>query len=311
MRALPRRPVLAAALLLVSLAPLAEGRAQVRLTVDNDLFGPRGADDAPPDYEYTHGTRVEIFSGRARGWAAALGLRTPSCAEAAAGERCLRTRYEAGQRIYTPRNDAAEPLPGERPYAGWLYAAAAAEETGPRGTRSVGLEVGVTGPPSLAEVVQTELHRLAGYRPQLGWRNQLRFEPAFALRYAERRVVAATPVGERFSAALAPEWDVALGTLRTAAAAGARGSVGLGGAYLAGALRQEGVARDLFLDGNTFREGPRVTKRPFVAQAELGVGVRVRRVEARYRAVWRGREYRTQTEPHRYGSLTFTLHPRG
>lgn len=308
---MPRRPpILAAALLLLAIAPAGEARAQVRLTVDNDLFGPRGVDDAPPDYEYTHGTRIEVFSDRARGWAAPLGLRTPSCGEAAAGARCLRTRYEAGQRIYTPRNDAAEPLPGERPYAGWLYAAAAAEEAGPRGTRSVGLEVGVTGPPSLAERVQTELHRLAGYRPQLGWRNQLRFEPAFALRYAERRVAASVADG-RFSAALAPEWDAALGTLRTAAAAGVRGSAGVGGAYLEGALRQEWVARDLFLDGNTFQGGPRVTKRPFVAQAELGLGIRVRRVEARYRAIWRGREYRTQTEPHRYGSLTFTLHPRG
>lgn len=304
-----RSPILAATLFLLALASPGGLRAQVRLTVDNDLFGPRGADDAPPDYEYTHGTRVEVFADRVRWWAVPLGLRTPSCGEAARGGRCLRTRYEAGQRIYTPRNDAAEPIPGERPYAGWLYAAAAAEEAGPRGARSVGVEVGVTGPPSLAERVQTELHRLAGYRPQLGWRSQLRFEPAFALRYAERRVAAAVE-GERLSAGLAPEWEVALGTLRTGAAAGARGSVGFGGAYLEGALRQEWVARDLFLDGNTFGEGPRVTKRPFVAQAELGVGFRFRRVEARYRAVWRGREYRTQADPHRYGSLTFTLHPR-
>jgi lipid A 3-O-deacylase len=311
-------PVVAAAALAASPA-----RAQLRVTVDNDLFGPRGADAKPPDYEYTHGTRVEAVVGRARWWAAPLGVAGRECRNAAPGERCLRTRVEAGQRIYTPRRDTAEPLPGERPYAGWLYGAVAAEEVRPGRARSVGVEAGVTGPPSLAEPVQTGLHRLAGYRAPLGWAHQLRFEPAFALRYAESRVVVATEPGARFAAGVAPEWDATVGTLRTAAGAGVRAGFGIGArpelagsadgrpeAYLAGGVRGEWVGRDLFLDGNTFREGPSVEKRPFVAQAELGLGVRVRRVEVAYRAVWRGREYRTQGEAHRYGSITFTLLPR-
>jgi hypothetical protein len=297
----------AAVLVLGTAAARAEG--QVAVTVDNDLLGPRGPDDPPPDYEYTHGMRVS-WTARER--------------ETADGGR-RRVRWEVGQRIFTPRHDAPEPLPGERPYAGWLSASAAVEYARPGRTRSLGVELGVTGPPSLAGTVQNGLHRLAGYQRQLGWEHQLAFEPGIVLRYDERRAWAAR--GERFSAAVEPRWGAMAGNVWTLAHAGARASAGWRalpgdvtpdgsaadggrtGVYALAGVRQEWVLRDLFLDGSTFRDGPSVGKRPFVPEAELGVGVRVRRFELRYRAVFRGREYRTQDEPHRYGSVTLTVHP--
>ena len=81
------RPMTIAAAALVLGAAAAPASAQPRVTIDNDLFGPRGADDAPPDYEYTHGTRV---SWTARG-------RT-------AGDSRRHVRLEIGQRIYTRRH---------------------------------------------------------------------------------------------------------------------------------------------------------------------------------------------------------------
>ncbi|HEU4457199.1 MAG TPA: lipid A deacylase LpxR family protein, partial [Longimicrobium sp.] len=181
----------------------------------------------------------------------------------------------------------------------------------------------VTGPPSLAEPVQTGLHRLAGYRPPLGWAHQLPFEPGIVLRYREARTW--TAEGDRLAASASSRWGAAAGNVWTGADAGIRlaagwrtlpdGSMASGdadrpGVYLFSGVRQEWVLRNLFLDGGTFRDTHCVDKRPLVTEGEIGIGTRVRRVEVQYRAVFRGREYRTQDEPHRYGSITLTLIPR-
>ncbi|HEX8905497.1 MAG TPA: lipid A deacylase LpxR family protein [Longimicrobiaceae bacterium] len=282
-------------LLIVMLASPMAAAAQVRVTVENDLFAPRRPSERPADYEYTAGTRVSWTSERAGWWAGRRRLDADSAAR-------RRTVWEVGQEIYTPRNDAAEPLPGERPYAGWLYGSVSAVEMRPRRTRVLTLQLGATGPPSLAEPVQTTLHRLAGFRAPLGWAHQLAFEPGVVLRYGESRTLLA-----REGVELGPEWEAEMGNVLTGAKAGVRARAGGRRVYAVAAARGEWVARNLFLDGNTFRDGPRVEKRPFVAQAVAGAGARIGRVGIEYRAVIRGREYRTQTKPHAWGSISITL----
>lgn len=278
----------------ISIALTDAGSAQVRLEIENDLFAPRAPSAKPADYEYTAGTRVSWTSANVRWWANRLGDST---------DAARRTVWEAGQEIYTPRHDAPEPLPGERPYAGWLYGSVRAMETGPRRTRALTLQLGVTGAPSLAEPVQTTLHRLAGYRAPLGWKHQLPFEPGIILRYGEswRLTQGAIDSG--------PEWEAELGNVLTGARAGVHARIGGRRVYVLAAAREEWVARNLFLDGSTFRDGPRVRKRPFVAQAEAGAGARIGRVGIEYRAVFRGREYRTQEAAHGWGSIAITVHP--
>jgi hypothetical protein len=296
-----RLPAIAIVPMLFLCSPAA---AQVRLTLDNDLFGPHRIGYRAPDYEYTAGTRLSWRSAGTRWWAAPLGLAPDS----AGGARRLRTTWEAGQEIYTPRHDAPEPLPGERPYAGWLYGSVTAEETRPGLRRAATLQLGATGPPSLAAPVQREIHRLGGFEPPEGWAHQLAFEPGVVLRLAEARSVSAGVAGA--AAEIGPEWEVALGNVLTGARAGLHARVARGGLYALAGVREEWVARDLFLDGNTFREGPRVVKNPFVAQAELGAGARIGRVGLEYRATFRGREYATQESPHAWGSVVLVLGPR-
>jgi hypothetical protein len=277
----------------------------VEVAVDNDLFGLRGADDPPPDYEYTHGLSV-AWDARRRG-----------------GASGREARWEVGQRIYTPRRDDAEPIPGERPYAGWLYAAwertAASERTRSR----LRVEAGVTGPPSLAEPVQNAIHALAGYQKQLGWAHQLRFEPGIVASYGrEHRLVAIGRAAETRLEVL-PSWAVRAGNVRTGAEAGVRARAGFRAgdvwtgagasrgvsAWVEAAARQEAVMRDLFIDGNTFARGSRgLERRTWVAQGEAAFGIRWRRTEVEYRHVLRGREYETQTEPHPYGSIRIRVY---
>lgn len=277
--------------------PPSQARAQTELVIDNDLFGLRGADAAPPDYEYTHGTALS-WDGR-------------------------RGRWGAGQRIYTPRYDAAEPIPGERPYAGWLYGSWERITASERTRTRLRIEAGVTGRPSLAEPVQNGLHHLAGYRPQQGWEHQLGFEPGVVTSYGREHRIFARGADRGPRLEVLSSWTVRAGNVRTGADAGVRARLrfGAGNAWTgAGAARgisawveaggkEEAVLRDLFLDGNTFTGGdPSVERRTWVAQGEGAFGVRYRRTELEYRFFLRGREYETQQEPHRFGSIRLRLH---
>jgi lipid A 3-O-deacylase len=287
---------------------------QVRLVLENDLFSPHPLGKKAPDFEYTAGTRLSWASAHTAWWAARLD-RALGARDTAGGLPRLRTRWEVGQEIYTPRIDAVEPLPGERPYAGWLYGAVTASAARPGRTRSLTLQLGVTGPPSLAEPVQDEIHKIGGFRPPLGWGHQLAFEPGVVLRYGEAWTAARDLGGA--SAEIGPEWEAALGNVLTAARAGLRARIGTAalrrggdGVFVAGGVREEWVGRNLFLDGNTFRGGPRVEKLAFVPQAEVGVGVRLGWLGLGYRAIYRGREYRTQATAHPWGSISLELHPQ-
>jgi len=292
-----RFPSIAILPLVVLCSPAA---AQVRLSLDNDLFAPHRIGYEAPDWDYTAGTRLSWTSPRTHWWAAPLGI-------AAADSARLRTTWELGQEIYTPRRDAPEPLPGERPYAGWLYGAVTAEVARPKVVRHATLQLGVTGPPSLAEPVQREIHKIGGFVPPEGWAHQLAFEPGVVLRYGETHRVMGDVLGA--SGEIGPEWEVAVGNVLTGARAGLRGRIAHRGLYALGSVRGEWVAHSLFLDGNTFHAGPRVEKRPFVAQAEVGAGFAAGRVGLEYRAVFRGREYATQESPHTWGSISLVLSP--
>jgi lipid A 3-O-deacylase len=278
--------------------------AQVQIAIDNDLLGLRGADDPPPDYEYTHGLSVS-WDARRRNDDGGRGA-----------------RWEVGQRIYTPRRDAAEPIPGERPYAGWLYAAWERATASERTRTRLRIEAGVTGPPSLAEPVQSAFHRIAGYQEQLGWAHQLGFEPGVIVSYGRESRLAATGAG-RTRLEVLPSWAVRAGNVRTGAEAAVRARLGFGAGdawtgagaargmsgWMEAGARQEAVLRDLFIDGNTFAgRDPAVDRRTWVAQGEAAFGIRYRRTELEYRFVLRGREYETQTEPHPYGSIRIRLY---
>jgi hypothetical protein len=267
------------------------------LRLDNDILALRGR-GAPADYDYTQGLVLAVEMDSALRWRAG---RLPACATGGT-EPCLRTRIEVGQRIYTPRRDAPTPVPGERPYAAWLYAGGGVARESGRGVRSLEVELGVTGPPAMGEPVQNGVHRLTGSERQEGWAHQVGFEPGILLRVQE---------GRRWgggAARIAGSMRVELGNVRTSAALGASAVLGRGtGPYACLGGRGEWVVRDIFLDGNTFRGRSTARKLPFVREGEAAAGFRARKWAAEYRFVARSREYRAQPEAHAYGSLVLTV----
>jgi hypothetical protein len=60
----------------------------------------------------------------------------------------------------------------------------------------------------------------------------------------------------------------------------------------------------MFLDGNTFQDGPRVGHEPFVRTGEAGFEIHVRGVALGYRGVTDSRAYRGGPRWHPWGSMT-------
>lgn len=262
------------------------------LRFDNDILALRGT-GKPPDYDYTHGLHLKAeFGGFPWG--------LPQWMAAAEAGR-VRSHLGAGQRIYTPRRDGPEPVPGERPYAGWLFVDAGVRLAGSGAEHRFDMELGVTGPAALGEPVQNGFHRLVGSTLQEGWEHQLRPEVAGMLRYGIARP---TQLG---ATELKPQAEVALGTLWSGAPAGLEVRSGAEretrGLSAAAAVRQEWVARNLFLDGNTFGSSVRADKRSWVSEAAVSLGYGFERWDVEYRFVARSREYAAQPSAHGYGSV--------
>ena len=276
-----------------------------RLSIDNDYFDLWLPTLERPDDNYTHGARFAWDITSVPGFA-----RKTMCGRLPCG-----LTLEIGQQIYTPTVDNAFPLPGERPYAGWLYGSARVRSGTAKSLRSFGLTIGTTGPQSLAEDAQVKFHKRFGFRRPLGWEYQLATERAFALSGAQSWRIASPATS---FVDFIPTVSANLGTVRTSAMTAGRLRVGpkLSHPWLAEKNRTlsiaafvgghvEAVARDLFLNGNTFKESVRVDGKPIRTETNAGAAVTIGRLGLEYEVVRQGREYRHGPSSHAYGSMTF------
>src|SRR5690606_16652475 len=171
----------------------------------------------------------------------------------------------------------------------------------------------MVGPSAMGEEAQRGIHQWLGAPDPQGWDSQLEDELAFAVSY-DRRWRALRVFGDFFGgleADLTPSAGASLGTLRTEARAGlaARAGQRIDSAYgppgvrpsLAGVEHFRGgplawsifagvqgraVARNLFLDGNTFEDSASVERNPLVLDMQTGFSVSVGAVRLAYTYVW-------------------------
>jgi len=64
------------------------------------------------------------------------------------------------------------------------------------------------------------------------------------------------------------------------------------------------IARNLLLDGNTFRDSHSVDKEPFVADVMGGAALIIHRFKITYTYVYRTREFKTQKGEQHFGSIS-------
>jgi len=67
------------------------------------------------------------------------------------------------------------------------------------------------------------------------------------------------------------------------------------------------VLRDIFLDGNTFKESHSVEKEYFVADMMVGIAVYYKRLKVSYAYTLRSREFEGQGDRHTFGSFSISF----
>lgn len=307
-------------------APKPEEKGTFSLVVENDLF-------THTDRAYTSGVRASFVTAPADTpeWAVQLARQLPLFASWGV----VRSEYAVQQTIFTPRNtDLVVPDPKDRPYAGALSASfGLIGETGPL-LDQLSISIGVVGPASLAQQAQRLVHDILGESSPRGWDHQLRNEPTLQLRYQRSwRALGAYSFDGDYGLDLTPHAGFALGNMYTFANAGATFRIGKDlqqdygpprvgpsvpgagyfvprtkfGWYLFAGVEARAVARNIFLDGNTFVDSPHVSKRPIVADLQGGLAITYDRVRLSYTQVWRSKEFYGQLSPEKFGAITASV----
>ncbi|UYN96241.1 MAG: lipid A deacylase LpxR family protein [Enhydrobacter sp.] len=250
-----------------------------------------------------------------------------------------------GQNLYTPEDTTVSyPITDDRPYAAWLYASIALQNTYKRTNASgeeepvrldtLQLDLGVIGPAAGGEFVQNNFHALIGVERSFGWANQLHNEPTIGLTFERRWRTGRAVLLElpRLEYDFVPRIGAALGNVATYASAGgtlrigkelrndfgpararpalpgSEGFVGDGfGWYFFVGVGAEAVARNIFLDGNTDGNSLRVSRRPFVGEAQAGLAVLFRGVRVTYTQVLRTPEFFERDRYTMFGSVNVTF----
>lgn len=293
------------------------------IIIENDIF-------AGSDSDYTNGIRFAWLSSEDHmpGWVQSVARALPIASD---GKK--RISVAAGQSMFAPEDLSRRNLVvGDQPYAGWLYGSVGIVSDTGKTLDNVVLTLGVVGPASLAEPTQKFVHKVTDSPKPNGWDNQLKNEPGIMITYERkwRSIYEISPFG--LSADVTPHAGVNLGNINTDATVGATFRLGydlpadygpprirpslpgsdffiptqeLGG-YLFTTIGERAVARNIFLDGNTFENSPSVDKKNFVTSLQVGAAVTYGETRLSYTQVFMTKEYDTQKHPSVFGALTLS-----
>jgi len=312
-------------------APPPDTHSYVTLQFDNDFFG-------GSDRHFTNGMRAAYLSPE--GAVPALIRKAGEVVPLFHASQNMRFSFSIGQNIYTPSDiSLSNPPADDRPYAGWLYTGIGLVSDDGTWQDKMELDLGVVGPYSLADETQTRWHRTFGFQQPKGWKYQLKNEPGFALYYEKsRRSLYEIPLSniipiKHLGVDLTPHVGLALGNVLTYGAAGLTARFGddlpadfgppkirpnLPGSdyfkpsdsfgwYLFGGLEGRVVARNIFLDGNTFQSSRSVDKNPVVADFQAGAALTFWRARLSYTHIWRTPEFIGQNAFDNFGSVALSM----
>ena len=304
----------------------------ISIQFENDFFG------GGTDRHFSHGTRIECLTSPIQ-WMTDAADKVPWFRSERArsnpkDELKARASFSLGQNIYTPEDTTATQLLAEdRPYAGWLYMGfGLVANQGTKRYDKLELEIGMVGPYSFAEDVQTFWHSLLGLQVPQGWDNQLKNEPGAVLYYEQTRRFERQNIGWGLDADVLPHFGGALGNVFTYGAVGVTLRIGSGleddfgpprirpslpgGAYflpgkgfnwyLFAGLEGRAVLYNIFLDGNTFTDSHSVDKKTFVGDLQAGLVFQWNRFRITYTQIFRTKEFDGQDDGDIFGSVSLS-----
>jgi hypothetical protein len=271
-------------------------------------------------------TTPEVFSdGVPRGIRDLITL-TPLAQNSALTPTSYRLHFALNYEFYTPKDEyAAEPRPGDHPYAGMLYGTVGISSETDSRLDAIEASVGIVGPSARARQSQNGWHRVIGADLVNGWHTQVRDEPLLQLAW--------TRVGRydwgNFGGVRVdwlPRVHLEAGTVRDYATLGAQWRIGwnlprdfgIGHARSSNALTRpaDGLARTLpshllpdsvwlfvdaqaeawlwntALDGNIWHKSAKVHSDAFVGEVSVGIATQWGGVRLSIAEIFRTREFR-------------------
>ena len=241
-----------------------------------------------------------------------------------------------GQQIYTPTDTQnTELILDDRPYAGWLYLGFSSQFKTSQNSHSLEFDIGIIGPESGAENIQNGFHKAIAVEGTYGWKNQLATEPTLQLSYHQRiRFLESLDTNKKKYFDVMPLFGGALGNVTTDVHVGTivrfgkdlpddfgptrpsstdgdnfvapvgDGKLQKNSFYVFASGRGIGVARNIFLDGNTFKSSHRVKKYPFILETEIGFAAVYQHFSLVWRYVTRSPEFEQRSTVNSFASVS-------
>ena len=293
---------------------------------ENDLF-------SSTDYGYSYGGKISQLMYRPE--AKSEWLKIPFISNI---NRANFISFALTQQIFTPDDlNATELIVDDRPYAGWLYFELGLHQSSAEQLDSLSIQIGVVGPSSGMEKMQIFVHEQLDSSVAKGWDNQLNDELGIQVNY-QRKWRYLNQFAWGMDSSLVPYLGVELGNIAIKANAGALFRIGWnvpedfgsnsideggengipirtqclcpvskpfsltlsvagGGTY---------VARDIFLDGNTFTDSHSVDKKEFKGYVSIGVSTRYKNYNLDYIQTCHSAQFESKKPTHSIGSFIFS-----
>jgi len=288
-------------------APAPDPSTIITVQVENDAF-------SGTDRNYTSGARLGIVLPTGE---------LPDFVRDAGhwlwGDGQQRLAFDLSQNMFTPRvTQVVRPDPRDRPYAAILLGTASLVQDTDNTRNILSLGLGAIGPPALGEFAQNTVHRIVRAKTVKGWDYQLPGQPVVQLTADRIWRLPITPPGSALEVDALPQLTAGVGTWRIYGQAGmqlrigqgldadfgvARMRPGLSGGdafntqrplawYIFAGVDGQAVAWDETLDGEPFASTRHVSRRPLVAELQVGLVVMVANgIRASFTQVWQTHEF--------------------
>lgn len=242
------------------------------------------------------------------------------------------SRYDIALRqdIYTPFSRSSQVDLNDHPYAGFLSLDFTLSNRRKNSLENIKLQIGVVGPASLAQQTQELIHKITKNPIFYGWETQLKNELIINLHYEYIYKYDLLDT-KYFGIDILPSLKVALGNANTFMGGGGRVRFGynlhsdfgpdkintgfMGGKpfndsfsfYAFGGVLGTYVARDIFIQGNSFGTPRNLVLEHFLCDAELGLSILYKGFRFSYVVTYQTKQFSAQRGGHTIGSLLFNF----
>jgi lipid A 3-O-deacylase len=317
-----------------------DSRFNFNIYVENDTTNIGGPGT---DSNYTNGVRFSFLYAQNKEpkWARAFPWLRPYFRD-----HSFNFGVGLGQNIYTPEDlKRYDVVSNDRPYAGWLYLSPTLTVTHEKSIDSYELDFGMIGAESFGRDAQTGFHKLIGAKLPHGWDHQLGTELGVLFSYQHKfeLLELATRESNWTYLDILPYMGYGLGNVYDGTNTGMITRIGYNipedfgpsrpssfagdsfiktegpakgflqrnfSAYAFGGMKGDIILHNIFLDGSSFQDSPRVTRIPLVGEYELGLALQIQKVGITWRTVTRSAEYFDNYKSHSFASIGLSFGQR-